>query len=153
MGYRTNETRRAKGWYNFEDAPEWASLKAEFQAADQAIRSNPTREDLVPLDRDQEFVAWYGSVRDFYPRVGGCGLDPDQVRLTQIINPGGLVSRIQGPNGGGQGGVPAAAARAFRQMYMEQIAYLQQQMPPPQQQIQALQQLVDQLNQFLQSLN
>jgi hypothetical protein len=72
------------------------------------------------------------------------------VNLT-LVRP--LVDRIQGPRARGRGGVPEVMARRFRQMYQEQIDRLRAMQPPPQGQIAALQAKIDQLDQFLGSLN
>jgi hypothetical protein len=149
MNYPWNDSRRTKGWYNWESQPEWAAAIAAYREADQQILNNPQRTDLDPLDRDAEFSAFYGGrPPDFHPRVGGmCVTDRTLIAAQLIENPGGLIHRIQGPKGGGRGGVPERMANAFIKLYQDQIMQLQQQMPPPTQQIQGLQQFIDQLNQ------
>lgn len=160
QGFGSNETRRAKDWYNFEDGPEWSSQKSAFQQADARLVSNPSGPQLRPLDRDEEFRDFYGSYREFHPSLGGCrprrpqcgpcDRHPETVRQDSVQS---LIDRIQGQMGGGRGGVPDQMAQAWIQLYQDQIARLQAQQPPDTARIQELQDLIDQLNQFRGTLN
>ncbi|HVW01119.1 MAG TPA: TadE family protein, partial [Planctomycetaceae bacterium] len=80
MGFGWNHQRRSKGWYNFESEPDWASQQARYLAADQKITSNPQQQFLVPLDRDPDFLQYTGNYPDFYPKPGGCQIDPNIVQ-------------------------------------------------------------------------
>ena len=160
QGFASNDSRRAKDWYNFEDAPEWASQKAMFQQADARLLANPSAAQLRPLDRDEEFRDFYGDYREFHailggcrprrPQCGACDRRPESVRTGPVDS---LIDRIEGPRGGGRGGVPDRMAGAWIQLYEDMIAQLEMQQPPDTARIQELQDLIDQLNQFRGTLN
>lgn len=174
-----NMRRRAKRWYRL-DPPLFPELSGDLQRlaqADGQLKANPTRFDLDPLDRDDEFYyyrlrAQLGlisgtipspipeqtriGIPDFHPRVPiGCELDKQRVKSSGV-DP--AVQRIQR--------LPGTMGRAWAQLYQGEIRrlqamqqQLQMQQPPPQatlQQIQAeidrLQGLLDQVNRFLASL-
>lgn len=173
MGFGDNFSRRAKGWYIFEEGPAWASAEARFRQADQSIVSYPQAGVLASIDRDIEFRQFYGSHRepDCYafvrrcpPRAGylpskqecgRCILDPQIVLLTIINNPlgGGLVQDIGGRTGGGRGGVPERMANAWIQLYRDEIAFYRGQMPPNQAEIDRLTKEIEKLQEFLTSLS
>lgn len=147
--------------------------------AGQAILNATFRPELAPLDRDDEFYAYYlqqygapPPIPDFHPRIQscsgarinpppgpespncrGCELDPATVRIEYISNPNGLISRIRGIRGGGRGGVPETMARAFIALYQQQINQLNQTQPPNQVAINGLQSKIDKLNEFIGTLN
>jgi len=164
MGYGDNRSRRSNGWYEWRQGGEWASAEARYRQADQMLVSNPNRFALDVLDRDEEFRSFYGNFYEFHPLIGGCiprypncgacEIDPGTVYALLVSNPNArdLVDRIQGTRGGGLGGVPETLARAFIRLYQDQIDRLQAQQPPPQAEIERLQGLIDQLNQFIDTL-
>ena len=150
---RNNGDWRLFKWYLLEayqlpngDVQQFFS---DYQAADQAIQQFQSPGPLAPLDRDDEFMA-AGRVPppDFYPRVGGCEANPVIVQQTIIASRGGLIMQIEGPRGGGKGGVPDNMANAFIQFYQQQVDMLSRMTPPDQQQISSLQQKIQQLKQF-----
>ena len=154
MGIGDNNNWRIKGWYRIEADQigngDLMKLFMQYQMADQQILGNPGSQALLPLDRDDEEIAWWGSPRDRYPTVGGCEASPQNVQMNLVSGPRGLISRIQGINGGGLGGVPERVARDFIEMYREQI---RAQQPPNQANIQQLQARIEQLIQFIGTLN
>jgi len=151
LGYSDNHSRRALLLYGFIPPANVQERAASFRDAALAILNAPFRGDLAVLDRDAELAAWYGSPPDFHPRLGrACSLDAQSVRAGPVQ---GLIDSIQGPRGGGRGGVPERVARSFLNMYQSQLAILQNQQPPPTAQIQQLQQKIQQLQGFLGSLN
>ncbi|MBI5757189.1 MAG: hypothetical protein HZA46_01575 [Planctomycetales bacterium] len=170
INLRDNHSRRLLDWYNFDDRPDWSSQRSQYLAADAAIQGYSRQNDLLLLDRDPELAAFDGNPRhDFYPRVRGCDIDPQRVHDTLIVptdlrSTNGLVDRIQGrwprnidTDGDGRidtripgvSGVAVNVARRFISMYNAQKALLQAMLPPPQPQIDDLQQRIDQLNEFI----
>ncbi len=178
-GDNGNNRRRAKRWYRL-DPPFFPELAGDLQRlaeADGRLKANPTRFNLDPLDRDDEFYyyrlrAQLGlisgplptpipeqtriAIPDFHPRVPvRCELDKQRVKF-RAVNP--AVQRIQH--------LPGTMGNAWARLYREEISrleslkqQLEMQQPPPQGQIQQiqteidrLQQLLDQVNQFLSSL-
>lgn len=160
-----NAARRAKRWYRIDPPflPELATDLQNLAAADQRLKSNPTKLNLDPLDRDGEFYFYhlrrrYGfagtnipspipednrvSVPDFHPGARrDCTVD--RVRMqTGVVDP--LVRRIER--------LPGSMGRRFEALYESEIRRLQQMTPPPQAEIAALQQKLNQVQQFLDSL-
>lgn len=172
-----NHSRRLLDWYNFDDRPEWSSQRSQYLAADAAIQGYPQQNGLLILDRDPELAAFYGNPRhDFYPRVGGCEINPVVAHDT-LINPpfsipptpqhmrGGLVDRIQGRwprdlDGDGRPDIPGVAgvayhvAQRFAGMYTQRRAPLLQGLPPlvPGDTSDDLKDRIDQLNKFMKSV-
>ena len=68
MGYGSNESRRAQGWWQLDNGPLWAAQRQMFLQADRRLTTNPQRELLRPLDRDPDLIA-QGYPFDFYPRL------------------------------------------------------------------------------------
>jgi hypothetical protein len=157
MGFVYNGNWRLKGWYQIEADQigngDLMDLFMQYQMADMKIQQNPGIQALLVLDRDPEFLQWEGQYRDFYPTAGGCEASPQKVMTNIVVAPNGLISRIQGPKGGGKGGVPERMARAFINLYNRQIQFYKAQQPPDQGKIDQLQQLIDQLNQFIGTLS
>ena len=149
---RNNGDWRAYQWYLFEPQQlgngDLLNLYMQFQQADQKIQQNGGAASLLPLDRDDELTAWRGSPPDFYPRLNGCEILPSNVQMNLVSGKGGLISRIEGPNGGGRGGVPDQLSQAFLNMYNQQLKQAQQQQPPDQQLISQLQDKIQQMQQF-----
>ena len=157
MGFAYNNTWRIKGWYRIEADQvgdgNLMNLFMQYQMADMKIQQNPGIQALLVLDRDEEFPPWGMQSPDVYPTAGGCDASSQSVMTNIVMGNGGLISRIQGQRGGGRGGVPERLARAFISLYNQQIQYYKSQNPPNQAKIQQLQQLIDQLNQFMGTLS
>lgn len=149
MGYSTNNSRRIFRLYQFVPPQGLSELAQEYQQAAMAILNAPFRQDLAPLDNDDELAAYFGSPPpDFHPQIDWrsmCSLNRFAVRADEVQR---LIVRIQGPRGGGRGGVPSVMASTFLSMYQSQMQELQNQNPPPQTQIDQLQQKIDQLRKF-----
>ena len=151
FGYGDNHERRSLKLYSYLPGPEVIQRGLETQRAFLQIVQAPFRPALAILDKDQELAAWIGSPPDFHPQSSRpCVLDRDLVYRT-VVQP--LIDRIQGPQGGGRGGVPENMAQTFIRMYREQIAQLMLQDPPPQAEIQTLQRKIDELSRFIGTLN
>lgn len=126
MGYGWNEARRAFQWWQLEDSPDWSAEKQIFLEADSRLVSNPQRELMLPLDRD--INPWTGGfVGDFYARYrfdrnGNDPNDPQVIRQTKIISPGGLVDQIKGRSQPPTDGVCKNMAQGYLAMYQTQLA-------------------------------
>ncbi|MDB5340099.1 MAG: hypothetical protein JWN70_5718 [Planctomycetaceae bacterium] len=146
MGYANNGQRRANGWWNLEDSPDWAAEKQVFLEADTRMVSNPQRELMLPLDRD--INPWTGGfVGDFYARYRYGNNDPNDpqvIRQTKIINPTGLVDQIKGRSQPPTPGVCKTMAQGYLAMYQTQLA-LDPQNAQLQQWIQQLKDFIAQL--------
>ena len=152
MGYNFNENRRANGWWQLEDNPEWAQEKQALLDADARIMNNPQRELMRPLDRDLDLISG-GYQYDFYARHSPvANNDPQAVRQTTIINDGGLLDRIKGNQAFNTDGVCERMAKSYLRMYQDQLAIAQAMMPPPQAQIDQLQQWIMELQSFVATL-
>src|SRR5262249_34597210 len=149
------QSRRILRLYGFTPPAQVTTLAQEFQEAATDIINAPFRRDLDPLDRADEFIVWYGPPPPDFPpmlntrglcatRRSAVGMPPDFQRLIKLI---------QGPRGGGRGGVPDRMAGAFIGMYQAQLNQYQNQQPPPQALIDSLQQKIQQLQQFRSTLN
>lgn len=154
---RNNGDWRLYEWYQHEprQSPDGDVQNAymQYRMADQMIQQNPGIPALLVLDRDPELNAWYGNYQDVYPTVNRqCEGSPAIVQINLVLPPRGVIARIEGPNGGGKGGVPESLARRFLTMYQTQLQNAQQQQPPDEQTISQLQPLVDQLTQFIATL-
>jgi len=150
LGYGSNNDRRTLKLYSYLPHPEVTKRGIDTQTAFLNVIRAPFRPALAILDKDQELATWFGSAPDFHPQAGRpCVIDRDFVYRT-VVQP--LIDRIQGPKGGGRGGVPEHMAQTFIRMYREQIAELQLQVPPPKAEIQALQDKIDELNRFIGTL-
>ena len=166
MGLARTIQRRIPVIYRLARANQALPRAYEQAAAD--ILSSPSREDLSPLDRDEEFLAWTGWAPDFHPRLHRfCDLDgPTAERRVQR-----LIDRIQGNVERDSNGnvtrrvwsVPRRMAVAFINLYRRMIRQLQARIdsvppPPPgeiagfQAEIGQLQGKIDALNQFLATL-
>jgi hypothetical protein len=146
MGYGYNSDRRAKGWWNLEDAPDWAAKKQIFLQADQTMRTNPQRELLRPLDRDPDLMT-NGSSFDFYPRAPViCSNNPQEVQQSLSS----FLDKIPGKRK--QGGVNRTMATAYLQMYAAELAILETMMPPPAGRIAQLETWIKQLTDFIATL-
>lgn len=150
MNIPRNDWRRTLILYRFTPPGNVLNLAQLYQEAATRLVNAPFRHDLDPLDRDEEIYAYQGSYHDFHPQLTrGCTLDPQAVMLSVEM----LESEIQGPRKGGRGGVPENMANYFIRMYEDQLQQLQSQPFPPQGQISSLQKKIQQLRQFLGSLN
>jgi len=157
MGFVYNNNWRIKGWYRIEADQvgdgDLMNLFMQYQMADMKIQQNPGIQALLVLDRDAEFPPWGLNSPDVYPTAGGCDASPQNVLNNIVMGNGGLISRIQGQRGGGRGGVPQRLAEAFINLYKLQQQFYKSQNPPNDAKVQQLQQLIDQLNQFIGTLS
>ena len=158
MGLGSNTSRRIPHLYpDIPDAAQLQGLQMRYQQAVQRIVNSPLQPPLAVLDRDQEIYAWYYTYHDFHPRFPGfCELETDDVRRAYM--PGHLLRvDCHTPSGRppmGAHGVPADLARFFRRMYQQQLAILQNSMPPgPPQQIAELERRIRVLEAFLAHLD
>lgn len=155
MGYGWNEARRANGWWQLEDSPDWAGLKQVFLAADARMRQNPQRNLMTPLDRDEDLMRMFGprsSGSDFYSKQEFYSNDPRQVHDQQIVPPGGFLDNIKGNKPFGQRGVCERMASSYLQMYQIELALLQASPNPPAGRIGQLQQWIQELTDFIAKL-
>ncbi len=154
MGLGSNRSRRIPHLYpDIPDPPQVRALEMRFQQAVQRVVSSPLQPALAVLDRDQELYAWYLTYFEFHPSFPGfCELDTNAVRMTHL--PRHLL-RVDchtppGQPPMGRHGVPERLASTFKRMYEQQLAMLQNSMPPgPPQQIAVLQQKIQTLEAFL----
>jgi hypothetical protein len=152
MGFGDNLARRVLLLYQYTPPQPVLNLAEAFRNAALAILQATFRQDLAPLDKDDEFLAWRGGSPNFhaYLEPGGCTLNRFEVRAGRVQR---LIDRIQGPRGGGLGGVPDRMAREFIGLYQDRINLLQSLDPQPLGEIQALQEKIQQLRQFQAGLN
>lgn len=159
QGLGNNGDRRIRVLYALAQAP--ANLSQAYVQAALAILRFPLRNDLRPLDRDDEFQAYSQrfpqlriGVPDFHPRPRGfCSLDrtlADQVVADLLDRITGRVDRDASGNVTRRiPGVPETMTRAFIGLYTRVIQELQNQMnatpPPPPAQMAAMQAEIDQL--------
>jgi hypothetical protein len=154
-GQYNNDSRRMPSLYP-NTPPQNSGEKAAYDQAYQAIANAPFRSDLAVLDRDEELRAYYGNYSNFHPGISFCSLDPTLVREKYIVSQNGLLARIAN--------VPKTITNRFLTMYRSQLAALKSALqsaqqsgspPPPgiQGQIDALEQKVQTLQDYLASLN
>ena len=159
QGLNTNGDRRIPVLYVLAQAP--PAYAQAYVRAVLAILRFPLRNDLRPLDRDDEFQAYAQrfpqlriGVPDFHPRPAGfCSLDrtvADQVVADLLDRITGRVDRDAAGNVTRRiPGVPENMTRAFLGLYRAVIQQLQNQMnatpPPPPDQMAAMQAEIDQL--------
>lgn len=152
MGYPGNWARRLNGWYEVRNDPAWASEQQEFRDAEQQLLAYPMRELLAVLDRDEELTAHFGRRPDFcFHGIASC-TNYTRAEYAMFELPG-IVAGIQGPRGGGQGGFPSCLAGRFLQMYQQQLQAAQAQEPPDFATIARVTPLIQQLQQFMGTLN
>lgn len=97
MGFSHNEAMRALQWY-FIEHDELAQLDRQIQKSWERVqqlaaelRASPLKCHLYALDRDREFLIYYGSAPDFYPRVRGCTMFVEDAR-ERLVEP--LIAEI-----------------------------------------------------------
>ncbi len=152
MGYANNWSRRLNGWYEVRNDSAWASEQQEFRDAEQVLTSYGARELLAVLDRDEELTAHFGNRPDgCFRGIGSCTARTRD-EYAQFDLPG-IIAGIQGPLGGGQGGFPSCLAGRFLTMYQQQLAQAQAQDPQDFATIARVTPLIQQLQQFMGSLN
>jgi hypothetical protein len=155
MGYASNDSRRAKGWWEIEESADWFSERADFLEADSKMVQNPQRELMRPLDRDLELIAFYGHSNrrsDFYSRLPGfCVDDPQQVQQ-MITAPRGILDDIRGSTSYRMPGVCERMARSYLDMYQAELAILEQQEDPPADRIADLKKWIKQLQDYITKL-
>lgn len=150
-----NDRRRILTTYDLVFEEYDPDAAAEYQQAAAIVTG--IYQGLQPLrviDRDEELADWFGSYINFHPRPQRCASNYDPQTLWDEVGEN-LVDRIQGKQSSpGQRHIDSVAetiAKRFRLMYQQQKAILEAQDPPPQAEIDALQELIDQLNRFLQT--
>lgn len=153
MGYAYNDRRRAKGWWELDDSPDWAGLKQAFLDADSQMVNNSQRERLRPLDRDEDLYREQRFGYDFYPPTGGCyeERDPQLVQM-RFAAPGGLLEQITGNLSSGTRGVCQNMATAYLNMYESELADLMMMEKPSAAGIAQLELWIAQLKDFLAQL-
>jgi len=159
LGYGSNTSRRMRRLYDVLNIAAASGQKSQYLQAQQQTIAVYMQPPFFVLDRDDEFLAWYGSSRDFHPRLGiPCTLDVDLAQLSVER----FLPRIDGQARPASGrsrpsSVPKTMTSAFLAMYRQQLQVLQNTPPPltPQQQAQiaALKQKIQILNDFLTTLN
>lgn len=148
MGYAWNEDRRAKGWWQLEDSPDWASYKQIFLFRDSRIRSNPQRELLRPLDRDEDLIRG-GYSFDFYAHLNPiCNNNPAQVSEA-ISAQAGFVDRIRGNKQLLIRGVCERMAQSYIQMFQDELNLLSMTPGASQQRVAQLEQWIMELQTFI----
>ena len=122
MGLAGNQVRRLPILYQLDEDQ---ALRAQYDAAVQAILTAPFRPQLAPLDRDDELLAFYGSYPDFHARMSSfCSLDRDLVDRNNVQP---LLLRIPGDRdmrGRRRPGVADRMTGTFLRMYQAQQALL-----------------------------
>jgi hypothetical protein len=161
-GLGSNLTPRIPVIYEYDKQQ---GMSAAYVQAVMAVVNAPFNNALKPLDQDDEFILYGqlfggGGAPDFYPRLAGfCDLDRS-LADEQVQD---LIDRIQGKQDPHVPDVAENMTVAFINLYQRAIqAYnnlMNAQPPPPPAQVQAmqaqinqLQQKIDVLNRFLQTL-
>lgn len=167
MGYASNDSRRVLLLYSvgldtglLQQYTQALMRVYQLWAVQSPTELSPGSPGVMTLDRrDDEFIKYQGQAPEFHPSFRAkrdsdpdCETDREAVRMALMIGPGGLVDRIQGPRGGGKGGVPDSMASAFIALYQAEIERLKAMDPPPVGQIAALQKKIDDLQKFKDSL-
>lgn len=121
MGFADNEDLRTDLWYAI-GLSELAELDAgigrnwnKLILDAQHLRDNPQKCHLYALDRDREFIQYYGSAPDFYPRVRGCSMDVNHVS-----------AHLVGPLLGQINTLPRSMTERFGGMYATWICGLEE---------------------------
>ena len=133
LGIPWNNHMRADLWWDIDHselAAKDSAISSSLQALDDNLRRLQTsnhRQDLYPLDNDEEFIRYAGSrPPDFYPRLNRiCMSNPDEVYSSAVSrldadghpNPQALLSRIDD--------VPCRLSRNFTSMYRSWICELE----------------------------
>lgn len=134
LGIPWNNHTRADVWWDIAHS-DLAALDGNIDSNKQRLDENlnrlqtsPRRDDLYPLDNDEEFIRYSGwPPPDFYPRLGRlCMSNPDEVYVSAVSrldtdghpNPRSLLSRIDN--------LPCSFSRGFTGMYRSWICELEQ---------------------------
>jgi hypothetical protein len=131
MNLPANRHRRIPILYELPKAD--ASLSQAFVQAIQELLRAPYRNDLRPLDRDDEIRALLGFAPDFHPQAGSfCSLEYEEIWQNEVRQ---LIGRIKGrrPPGRNVPGVPERMTDFHLSMYRRVLSELQngQRKPPP----------------------
>jgi hypothetical protein len=133
LGIPWNNHTRADIWWDI-DHSDLARLDGQIDQSYQqleanlhTLQSNPQKEELYPLDNDDEFTRYYGwPPPDFYPRLNGMCLSDPKELYDKVVgrrdangqaNPNSLLSRIDN--------LPCSMSRRFTQMYRDWICGLE----------------------------
>lgn len=150
-----NDSRRILSTYELELESYDPGAFSEFQNASLRTTAVYNEPGLFPLDRDSELAAWFGGFHswaiDFHPTpCGQCENCPQTTQELSLVVQN-LADRIHGKNG--PAGAAETMATRFRQMYQEQLDLLNAQDPPPTGgNVTQLEELIEQLTNFINSL-
>lgn len=126
MSIPRNRYRRIPFIYELPKAP--AGLSQAFSNAVRAVTTAPFRNDLDPLDRDQEIFNFYGYYVDFHPQIQPFSSIDEEEVYRERVEP--LIDRIQGrPSTPTEPGVPSVAEQMtqfFINMYQQIMNQMQQ---------------------------
>src|SRR5262249_29186907 len=126
LGYAGNGSRRLRQLYDLLNLPAAAAAKAQYQQAQQQTVSIYMQPPLFVLDRDNEFISWYGSAPEFQPRFQQfCGLEANLVQQQNVPRLLSLIDGQQRVRGRKPSGVPESMTRAFLSLYQSQLQALQ----------------------------
>lgn len=133
LGIGWNTDIRADVWWDIEHSDLGqldGAVDSNREALEQnlqTLQSSIHRQDLNPLDNDEEFIRYSGwPPPDFYPRLNRiCMSEPDAVYMSAVSrldqdghpNPNSLLSRIDN--------LPCSMSRSFASMYRNWICELE----------------------------
>ena len=134
LGIPWNNHIRADVWWDIAHTDLGhldVAIESSRQKLEDNLRSlqlNPHRNDLYPLDNDEEFLRYFGwPPPDFYPRLNRmCMADPEAVYVSGVSrldqdghpNPSSLLSRIDR--------LPCSVSSQFSSLYQSWICELEQ---------------------------
>ena len=161
LGYGGNTSRRLRRLYDLLNVPGAQGQKAIYQQSAQQTQAIYMRPALFVLDRDDEFIAWYGwPAPDFHPRLPRfCSLDVQDVQQRYVERHIPRIDSIPRPSNPRYDppGVPRRMTQSFLSMYRQQLRILENSPPPlssaQQAQIAVLKQKIQILEDFLATLN
>lgn len=124
QGMSDNLASRTRVWWDIEhndlvalDA-QIANFKAQLDAAQQLLISNPQIQYLYPLDQDIEFSIYSATTPptapNFYPGTGGCSLDVNEVQLNSVDPLNTRIRRL-----------PCTMSQAFLDLYRTWICRME----------------------------
>jgi len=133
LGIPWNNHLRALSWWDIEHsdlAARDGTINSSLQDLNrnlEQLQSNPQRQELYPLDNDDEHIRYYGwPPPDFYPRLSrACMSEPEQVYISLVSrldsdgqrNDRALLTRIDR--------LPCDMSRRFAAMYRQWICELE----------------------------
>lgn len=148
MGIPANVHRRIPFIYELPKAD--SSVSQAWVSAALAVINAPFREDLAPLDRDEEIFSYYGHHVDFHPTAARfCSLDLRSAWDNQARR---LIDRIKGNRQSRVSSLPERMTNFWISMYRSQLAAAQNGMNPDPVEAEAIQQKLKTLLDFRQRL-